>query len=355
MALLIFYLTLAICVSFLCSVAEAVLLSVRPSYVASLKRKRKYGALALEKLQSGLDRPLAAILILNTVAHTVGAAGVGAQAAAVFGNQYVAVISAVLTLLILVLSEIIPKTLGAAYWQRLAPFTAVALLWLVKILLPLVWLSEKLTRLLSDKEGHTHFSREEFTAMAHIGAKEGLLDAKERKIVDNLMRLHNLSVQDIMTPRSVIFMAQKDQTVDAFLAKHADNPFTRVPLYGENRDDVIGYALKQEIFKAKARGDEEMTLEDLRRDIPFLPDTQSASLAFDQLMRSRSHVALIIDEFGTAEGILTLEDVIETLIGLEITDELDTVEDMQLLARKRWQDRMSALGIDPADWPEKTP
>lgn len=350
MLLLFLFLALAIVVSFLCSIAEAVLLSVRPSYVAALKRKGRPGAKALEQLQNNLDRPLAAILILNTVAHTVGAAGVGAQAATVFGSNYLAVTSAVLTLLILVLSEIIPKTLGATLWQRLAPATAMALVGLTKLLLPLVWLSEKLTKLISPNKGAA-FSREEMTAMAQIGVKEGLLDDKEQVIVGNLMRLHKLAVTDIMTPRAVMFMADKQLTVGEFLKEHATNPFTRIPIFGKSRDDVIGYVLKQELFMAHARNDNDKLLKCFKRKLPLLPDSLNASHAFDKLMRERSHIALIFDKFGSVKGLLTLEDVMETLIGLEITDELDTVEDMQHLARERWHERMNKLGIKPEDWP----
>ena len=352
MVLLFFYLSLAIIVSFLCSVAEAVLLSVRPAYVAALQKEGKRGASALSALQANLDRPLAAILILNTIAHTVGAAGVGAQAAAVFGSGYVAVTSAVLTLLILVLSEIIPKTLGATYWQSLAPTTAILLQFLTKIMLPLVWLSEKLTKTLASA-GHkpATTSREEITAMAQIGHQEGLLDQKEQKIVTNVMRLRNLSVKDIMSPRSVMFCQPNDMTVETFLQDFAQNPFSRVPLYSEHRDNITGYLLKQDIFQAQAGGDMDKPLKDFQRDLHVMPETVRASHAFDQLMHSKSHIALIVDEYGLPVGLVTLEDVIETLMGLEITDELDTVEDMQALARSRWQQRMKALGINPDEWP----
>jgi len=351
MALLIFYLVLAICVSFLCSVAEAVLLSVRPAYVAALRKGGKRGAEDLTTLQANLDKPLAAILILNTIAHTVGAAGVGAQAAVVFGNSYIAVTSAVLTLLILVLSEIIPKTLGATYWQSLAPTTAFCLVWLTRLLLPLVWLSEKLTRAIARKdELATTFSRDEIAAMAQIGHEEGLLDKKEQKIVANLMRLHKLSVKDIMSPRAVMFSQPAGQTVKQFLANHAENPFSRIPVYRDHTDDICGYVLKQDLFMASAKGESDKTLEDFRRDLPMMPDTLKASHAFNQLMHQRGHIMLIVDEYGTAEGLVTLEDVIETMMGLEITDELDTVEDMQAFARRQWHQRMAALGIDPKDW-----
>lgn len=351
MALLIFYLVLAICVSFLCSVAEAVLLSVRPAYVAALRKKKRRGANALTRLQLNLDRPLAAILILNTIAHTVGAAGVGAQAAEVFGSTYVAVTSVVLTLLILVLSEIIPKTLGATYWQSLAPYTALCLVWLTRLLLPLVWLSEKLTRAISRKDEVATFSRDEMTAMAQIGLEEGLLDQKEQKIVANLMQLHKFLVRDIMSPRAVMFTQPADKTVRQYLEEHSENPFSRVPIYERNKDDICGYVLKQDLFMAQARGDDTKPLKEFRRNLEVLPEMMQASHAFNRLMHVRSHIMLIVDEYGTTKGIVTLEDIIETLIGLEITDELDTVEDMQDLARKRWQQRMTDLGIDPADWP----
>lgn len=353
MLLLIFYLLLAICVSFLCSVAEAVILSVRPAYVTTLEKKRAKGARALRQLRENLDRPLAAILILNTIAHTVGAAGVGAQAAEVFGSQYIAVISAVLTLLILVLSEIIPKTLGATFWQALAPTVAVALLWVMRALSPLVWLSEKLTRLIARKDVHAFtFSRDEMTAMAQIGAEEGLLDEKELKIVRNLMRLHRFQVRDVMSPRAVVFMQPAEKTVEEFFAEHSGNPFSRIPLYDGENDEVTGYVLKQDLIVAQARDEFSRTLREFRRNLHAIPDTVSASHAYDALIRTRSHALLVVDEYGSTQGLITLEDVVETLFGLEITDEMDTETDMQKLARRRWHERMKQMGIDTSAWEE---
>ncbi|WP_375211494.1 CNNM domain-containing protein, partial [Hyphococcus sp.] len=222
MTLLIFYLLLAILVSFFCSIAEAVLLSVRPSYIKMLERRGARGARSLQRLKSNLDQPLAAILTANTIAHTVGAAGVGAQATKVFGSAYLGVTSGVLTLLILIFSEIIPKTLGATYWQSLAPLFGRLISWLTILLFPFVWLSEKLTRFLSrGNASATSFSRDEMEAMAELGEKEGHLEKKELKIVQNLMRLKLLSARDIMTPRSVIFSAPAKMTVGEFFSKHA--------------------------------------------------------------------------------------------------------------------------------------
>lgn len=348
MLLLSFYLALAIGVSFFCSVAEAVLLSVRPAYVATLERKGAYGAKALVRLRENLSRPLSAILTANTVAHTVGAAGVGAQATVVFGSEYLGVTSAILTILILVLSEIIPKTLGATHWQTLAPGFGVMILWMTRLLAPFVWASEFLTRMISGKKGGEFtFSREEMSAMAEIGAEEGLLDKKELKIVSNLMQLHMLSVRDIMTPRPVIFSVPAEMTVKDFFDKHATKPFTRIPIYKGSRDDVIGYAIKSDLLIAQASGQTGAKLADFRRDFLSVPDFLTASTTFDRLMHERNHIALVVDEYGSVQGLVSLEDVVETLIGLEITDELDTVEDMQALAHNRWRDRMSTLGIDP--------
>lgn len=348
MTILILFLLLAICVSFFCSISEAVLLSVRPSYIETLKRTNAKSARVLKELIDNLDRPLAAILTANTIAHTVGAAGVGAQAAVVFGSEYLGITSAVLTFLILVFSEIIPKTLGATYWKALAPATGVLILWVTRLLLPFVWMSEKLTRLLS-RSGQSAFtfSRAEIEAMAAIGVEEGMLDTKELKIVSNLMRLHKLSVRDMMTPRSVMFSLPGAMTIREFFIDHANKPFTRIPLYSDSQDEIDGYVLKGDLLMAQAYDEFDRALDEFRRDFLVIPDVLTASHAFDRLTRELSHIALVVDEYGTVQGIVTLEDIVETLIGLEITDELDTVKDMQVLARKRWRERMEAIGIDP--------
>ena len=348
MTLLLLYLALAIGVSFFCSIAEAVILSIRPSYIAVLDKTNKKGARRLKALRDNLDRPLAAILTANTIAHTVGAAGVGAQAAQVFGNNYVGITSAALTLLILVFSEIIPKTLGATYWQSLAPTFGVLIHGLSVALLPFVWCSEKITRCLSPKGTSAFtFSRDEMQAMAEIGKEEGVLDQKEHKIVSNLMKLNRLSVRDIMTPRPVIFAVHDTMTTHTFFEKHADKPFSRIPLYKSEKDNFVGYVLKTDLLIAQAKDEFDKNLADFRRDYVVLPDSLTASDVYDQLMRAKCHIGLVVDEYGTFRGLVTQEDVMETLMGMEITDELDTVEDMQALAYKRWRDRMKAIGIDP--------
>lgn len=349
MLLLIFYLALALCVSFICSIAEAVLLSVRPAYVTAQLRQKKRGAITLKKLLGNLDRPLAAILTLNTIAHTIGAAGVGAQSAVVFGSSYLGVTSAILTFLILVFSEIIPKTLGATYWQALTPAVGTLILWTMRILHPFVWLSEKLTRAISHSEG-TNFSRTEMAAMAEMGAEEGILDKNEEKIVSNLLFLHKIPVRTIMTPRSVIFTVDATTTVSDFFKQHAKTPFSRIPIYEDTQDNVFAYVLKLDLFQAQANDEFDEPIIKFRRNILAVPENMSVSQTYDQFVKSRSHIAMVVNEYGTAQGIVTLEDILETLIGIEIKDELDTVEDMQILARKRWEERMTKLDINPEEW-----
>lgn len=348
MALLIFYLLLALGVSFFCSISEAVILSVRPSYIAALQHNNRKGAKCLKKLHDNLDRPLAAILTANTIAHTVGAAGVGAQAAAIFGSNYLGVASAILTLLILIVSEIIPKTLGANYWQSLAPMFAVLISGLTRLLFPFVWLSERLTRLLSSTGASAYtFSRDEMAAMAEIGAREGMLEAREQRIVGNLLRLHQLSVRDIMTPRPVVFSVPEAMSVRDFFDNHGSTPFSRIPVFSGDHDNVTGYVLKIDLLIAQTKDQFNKTLSEFRRPFLVFPDTLMSSIIFDRLLHEKSHMALVVDEYGSVQGIVTLEDVVETLIGLEITDELDTTEDMQVLARKRWRERMEAIGVNP--------
>lgn len=348
MTLLILYLLLAIGVSFFCSIAEAVLLSVRPSYIAVLEKNGNASAEKLKTLHGSLDQPLSAILTANTIAHTVGAAGVGAQATLVFGNSYLGVTSAILTLLILVFSEIIPKTLGATYWKQLAPVMATLISWLTLILIPFVWLSQILTRFISrsDVSAYT-FSRDEMTAMAEIGKEEGVLDVKELKIVTNLMKLRHLSVRDIMTPRPVIFSVSEDMNVQEFFSAFSNRPFSRIPVYGDNFDDIQGYVLKTDLLMAQGNDDFEKKLVEYKRDFLIVSDKLMASDLYDQLMHEKSHIALVVDEYGAVQGLVTLEDVVETLIGLEIIDESDKVEDMQKLAYDRWCKRMEAIGINP--------
>lgn len=323
------------------------MLSVRPSYIAALENTNKRAAKLLKKLNDNLDRPLAAILTANTISHTMGAAGVGAQATIIFGNQYLGLISALLTIVVLVFSEIIPKTIGATYWKQLAPTFGVLIDALVKALLPMVWLSEKLTKLLSGgKSSAFTFSRDEMQAMVEIGKQEGLFNKEEHKIFTNLMKIRQVPVRSIMTPRTVIFALRQNLTVSDFFKNYAEKPFSRIPIFKDNHDDIVGYVLKVEVLAAQANDEHERQLSDLKRDFVVLSDKVTAFEAYNKLIYEKSHIALVIDEYGTVQGLVTLEDVVETIIGLEITDESDTIEDMQILAQNQWRKRMKNMGVE---------
>jgi CBS domain containing-hemolysin-like protein len=346
MLLLIIYVVIALGFSFLCSIAEAVILSVTTPYITLMRRKGRPTGTLLAELKDDLNSSLAAILTLNTIAHTVGAAGAGAQAAKVFGSAYVGIASGVLTLLILVFSEIIPKTLGAHYWRQLAPATAYALRTLIWILYPFVKLSEMLTRGLTHGPGLTGFNREELSAMAELSAREGQLEARETSILKNLLRLRDTRVTDAMTPRTVIFSLPSTLTVEEFFWKYGSERFSRIPIYDESPGHLNGFVLRSDLLLAQARGNTDTRLHTYRREMSALPASSSLSRAFEEFLHQRAHLMIIVDEYGGIEGLLTLEDILETLLGLEIVDEGDTTADMQQLARRLWKKRAREMGLD---------
>lgn len=345
MTLLILYLALAIGVSFLCSILEAVLLSVSQSYIGVLKSKGHKSGIILRRLKDDIDRPLSAILTLNTIAHTVGAAGVGAQAQIVFGSAYVGITSAILTLMILFFSEIIPKTLGATYWRKLAPASGRILNWLIWTLYPFVVLSMMITRWLSNgKQGPT-FSREEFSAMADRGYEEGIFEQEESDILKNLVRFNSLRVKDIMTPRIVVVGFDEEKTVADVFDQLDELHFSRLPLYGNSEDDITGYILKNDLLIALANDEADKKLKEFKRDILILPETISLQDLFERLLENQEHIAVAVDEYGGFSGVVTMEDLVETLLGMEIVDEVDAIDDMQKLARQKWMERARRLGI----------
>lgn len=341
------YILLALVFSFMCSVAEAVLLSLTPSYIVGLEGTNpKLAALLKALKQDNVDQSLAAILTLNTIAHTVGAIGSGAKATVVFGSAWFGVFSVVMTLLILFLSEIVPKTLGAVYWTSLAWPTAMFIRGLIVVLYPLIWVSEKLTRLIAEGKGHHGFNRDEFIAMARLGAQSGQLDEKETRIIRNLFRLGSLRTADVMTPSVVIQALRQDSTVSEALESESHRPFSRLPIYDGTLDRVTGFVLKLDLLLAKAEGKAEEPVSSLRRDITTLPEDLPLRDLLDHLLDHREHIALVLGEYGETRGLVTLEDAVETLLGLEIVDEMDKVDDMRLLARQRWQKRAKALGLN---------
>jgi len=345
-SLLFAYLALALGVSFLCSIAESVLLSIRPSYVVLLERRRPQLGRALKQLKDNIDRPLAAILSLNTIAHTVGAAGVGAQAAKVFGDAWVGVASAVLTLLILVLSEIIPKTLGAVYWTQLTPAVVTFLRGLIKALLPLVWMSEQITKRLADRREQRSITRGEIAAVAELVGREGVMAEQHAKILRNLVRFDSLDMRSVMTPRTVMLALPETMTVGEFFDRHADVPFSRIPVFVTGPDDITGYVLKADPLIRHGRGEREVPLAELKRPLASVSEEQAVSAVFERMIEQRDHIAVALDRHGQTQGLVTLEDVLETLIGLDIVDEVDRIEDMRNLARQQWLRRARTLGLD---------
>jgi CBS domain containing-hemolysin-like protein len=345
--LLIVYVLLAFVFSFLCSVAEAVLLSITPSYIEGQKEKRPKRAALLKRLkQDNVDRSLAAILTLNTIAHTVGAIGAGAKATVVFGSAWFGLFSAVMTLMILFVSEIVPKTIGAVYWSKLVGPTALYVNTLIVGLYPIVWVSERLTKFISRGKTMHIFSRDEFIAMTSVAVKTGQIHSNESRVIQNLLRFKSLKVTDIMTPRIVISALAEDMKISDSLKQITQTPFSRLPIYSTHIDDITGFVLKEDvlIFTAQKRDDDKLKV--LKREIIAIPMSVSLPALFERFLKDRQHIAIVVNEYGGTAGLVTLEDLIETIMDMEIMDETDDVEDMRALARKQWVERARAMGLE---------
>jgi CBS domain containing-hemolysin-like protein len=351
MSLLLVYVAIALGVSFVCSILEAVLLSITPSYLAKLEQDRPKVGARVRALKLHIDRPLAAILSLNTIAHTVGAAGVGAEAQRLWGSEVLAITSAVLTLLILFVSEIIPKTLGAMYWRRLSGFIAAVLPPLILILLPLVRLSEAITGFMRRRRVAEKLSREEFAALARVGEEQGVFDESEMRILRNLFLFGSLRTRDIMTPRTVMFSLEENTTVREAMAERGSMVFSRIPIWKETPDQITGYILKDQLLLRAARDQLDVPVHAFAREALMVPDTVALPALFENLLDKREHIAVVVDEYGGVDGVVTMEDVLETLIGLEIVDEMDSVKDMRAMARAKWEVRAKHIQRDPLDSP----
>lgn len=339
MTLLFIYLFVALFTSFLCSIMEAVLLSTPLSYLKSRYDAGDRSAAMMLKQKENVDKPLSAILSLNTVAHTVGAAGVGAQATVVFGEVYFGLVSAVLTVLVLVFSEIIPKTLGANYSKKLVGFSARVIKGMILITYPLVVVSSMLTRVLSRSDSELSTSREEVSALATIGTEEGIFAEKENKIIQNLIKLRNIKVAEIMTPRVVVVTASEDMTLQKFLENKDFLHFSRIPVYRNNKDNITGYVFRALVFEKLAEDQFELTLKDIKREILTFRKETTLLNAWDEMLARREHISLVIDKYGGMDGITSLEDIIESLLGFEIIDEKDKVDDMQKYALQKWKEK----------------
>ena len=345
MTLLLTYLFIALFVSFICSVLEAVLLSSTSSYIESLSKKDNSGAVEMLKgLKSNIDKPISSILILNTFAHTMGAAGVGAQAQVLFGQEMQTVIAVLLTLAILYLSEIIPKTIGAVYWKKLLIPSAYIINFLIKVTYPLVWISLFITKSISKgKVKDSNFSRDEIMAAVTMGEREGSILSKESALIENLFKLKNIKTKDIMTPRSVVFAFKSDVTVEDAIEDDKMYIHSRIPIYDETIDDIVGIVFNQSILEESVEERDNTILKDITVPVHKISENVPVSSLIDQFVNRKTHLFIVQDNYGQTSGVVTLEDAIETLLGVEIVDEMDEVEDMQAFAKdknKQFQDKL---------------
>ena len=334
MLLLITYAAFALGVSFLCSMLEASLLSIPMSHVAMLVQRGSRFGRQLQNMKSQVDRPLSAILTLNTVAHTLGAVGVGAEASRLFGHASVGIASAVMTVLILILSEIIPKTLGAVYAKSLVSFTAIATRLMMLITYPIIGALLWISRSVGYQRQKETLSRGELVAAAHLARQAGSLGAREYQTVSNLMSLGTIKVHEILTPRTVLMALPENQTVNEVMEEHRSLRYARIPVYRESVDRMTGYVTRFEVNEAYRSGKGGATLSEFSRSIQAVPEQASVASALDLMLQNREHILLVVDEYGGLEGIITLEDAIETLLGMEIVDETDAAIDLQNLARQ---------------------
>ena len=335
MSILLTYFFLALGVSFLCSLLESVLLSVSHTFVCVKEKEGKPSGLFLNELTANINRPLAAILTINTIANTVGAAGVGAQTLKLYGDQFVAIASALLTLSILIFSEIIPKTLGAVYWKTLAIPATYVIRWLIWITYPFVYLSLFMPKYIKLDNQENTFSREEMLIMAEVGEDEGTLQEQESDIIENILKLKDVKVHDVLTPRTVVFALDKDETVGDVIKEHARIDFSRIPVYRDELDNVIGFVHKYTIVEKQGQDEFDVRMEDIVVPIHTVLETENVAKILDEFVKRREPIFLVEDVLGSTAGIITLEDAIETLLGVEIVDEHDSVVDMRKLAKEQ--------------------
>ena len=345
MTLLLIYLFIALFVSFMCSILEAVLLSSTPSYIESISKKEPSNAIDLLKdLKSNIDRPISSILTLNTFAHTMGAAGVGAQAQLVLGSEWQTAIAFILTLMILYAAEILPKTIGAIYWKSLLVPTAYIIAFLIKITFPFVWFSGFITNYISKgKKDEINFSREEIMAAVSLGEKEGSVHSKESVLIENLFKLKSIKIKEIMTPRSVVFALNADVTVEEAIEDDKMYIHSRIPIYNESIDDIIGIVFNQTILEESVEERDSTLLRNITFPVHKISENVPVSVLIDLFVKRKTHLFIVHDNYGQTSGVVTLEDAIETLLGVEIVDEMDEVEDMQAFAKdksKQFQDKL---------------
>ena len=333
---LFFYFFLALGVSFLCSLLESIILSITHSHVAVLAKTGSKSSRLLENMKENINKPLAAILTVNTVANVVGAAGVGAQAMKLFGSEWVAILSGLLTLCILIFSEIIPKTLGTVYWRPLAGPAVYMIRGLIYLTYPFVFLSNYFSKIFASENHQQKVSRQEVVAMAEMGEDEGSIREKESDIIENLFNLNDVVAEDVMTPRSVVFALQKDSTVGDVVGEHTPIAFSRIPIFDKDMDDILGFIHRYDLVNKQAEDQFHIKMKDILEPIHTVKQEDSIASILDEFVRRRQQIFMVIDEFGTTTGLITLEDAIETLLGVEIVDEHDSVVDMRKLATEKF-------------------
>jgi len=334
MGLLLFYLFIALFISFVCSVLEAVLLSITPSFIGSLPESSIHKKI-LTALKNNLDNAISSILILNTIAHTMGAAGVGAEAVRLYGPQWQSLIAVILTLLILYISEIIPKTIGATYWRELAKPSATIIAVLMKVLLPLLWISRQITKRIQKNKKHGP-TRAEISAMAEIGEQSGILEEKEEMLIQNLLQLKQVRVKDILTPRSVVFALDAEESIESALEEKDIFTYSRIPLYEESNENIIGMVFSRKILRSTSLDEEDdKPLKTIMKPAFRVSENLPVFYLMDKFIKRKEHLFVVHDNYEQYVGIVTLEDAIETLLGVEIVDEADQVTDMQQLAKDK--------------------
>ena len=352
MTLLLIFLLGAMTISFMCSILEATLMSTPLSYVNMREDEGYKPATRFKRYKTDNARPIAAILSLNTIANTIGAAGVGAQATQLFGSQWFGLVSAITTILILVFAEIIPKTIGTRYWKRLMRFTTNTLRLIIVLLFPIVWVVEKLSKTIADDDDdEAAVSREEVAAMADMAEDEEVIDEDENKIIQNVIKLDDVKAEDVMTPTTVAAIAPERMTLKQFYKDKRYSHFSRIPVWSESDEYITGYILRSEALELLTEDKFNMTLGDIRRDIVMYKEQMPVSEIWDSMLSNKQHIACVIDEYGSFQGIITLEDIIETIVGLEIMDERDDVADLRQLALDRWHQRQSRFKV--IDLPEE--
>ena len=326
----------SIALSALCSMLEATLLSTPLSYITGLEEQGVKGAQRLKKLKQNSDRPISAILCLNTIANTVGASIVGSLVYEVYGDALVGVFSTIFTLCILLLSEIIPKTIGTSYWRSLALPASVIINAMIFIAFPLVWILERMQRLISSRSNQVSVSREDISAMVSVATEEEVIEKDEKKMIQNLLKLDEVTAHEIMTPSVVVEMVPGSMTIREFY--DSENTHSRILIYDEENDEyVIGYVLRQEVLEKMAEDNFNLTLNDIIRPILTFGEEESVADIWEVLLEKKEHISAILDEYGSLRGIVTMEDVIETMLGHEIVDEKDEVVDMQEYAKEQWE------------------